>query len=107
MNKVHIAPEARSDLKGIREYIRDELQNPAAAAKTVSSILKRLRTLEGFAEAGASLSNIVGFDTVYRYLVCGSYLAFYQTHGKNVFVDRILYGRRDYARILFGEYVEN
>jgi prevent-host-death family protein len=39
----------------------------------------------------------------YRFLVCGSYLAFYHTLAKKVYIDRILYGKRDYIKILFGD----
>ena len=27
---------------------------------------------------------------------------FYRIYGKDVYIDRVLYGRRDYMRILFG-----
>ena len=43
---------------------------------------------------------IPGSPAAYRYLVCGSYLAFYHVHNEEVIVDRILYGRRDYLSIL-------
>lgn len=101
--KVYVAPEARADLADIRQYIVEELQSPGAAANTVNRILRRVRALERFDNAGAPLSAIVGFDISYRYLVCGNYLAFYRVNDNEVFVDRILYGRRDYMRILFGK----
>jgi plasmid stabilization system protein ParE len=37
-----------------------------------------------------------------RILVCGNYLAFYRLQGETIFIDRILYGRRDYITILLG-----
>ena len=64
-------------------------------------ITSHLHTLEQFPEAGTSIL-IPGSPAAYRYLVCGSYLAFY-THNEEVIVDRILYGRRDYLPSLFGE----
>jgi plasmid stabilization system protein ParE len=39
----------------------------------------------------------------YRYLVSGNYLIFYKIEDEYISVNRILYGRRDYLRILFGE----
>ena len=42
-------------------------------------------------------------ESDYRFLVSGNYLAFYRAYGNTVYVDRILYGRRDYLRILFGD----
>ena len=35
--------------------------------------------------------------------VTGSYLTFYRVLDNDVYVDRVLYGRRDYLRILFGD----
>ena len=42
-------------------------------------------------------------ESDYRFLVSGNYLSFYRTYGNEVYVDRILYARRDYMRILFGD----
>jgi len=40
-------------------------------------------------------------DSDYRFLVTGSYLTFYRVYGSDIYVDRVLYGRRDYLRVLF------
>ena len=42
----------------------------------------------------------------YRYLVCGSYLIFYHLSEDAVHIDRVLYGRRDYMALLFGDELE-
>ena len=49
----------------------------------------------------ASLSSIADVESDYRFLVTGSYLTFYRVLDNDVYVDRVLYGRRDYLRILF------
>jgi plasmid stabilization system protein ParE len=103
MSAVHISPAAADDLSEIKRYIADELQNPTAAASTVGKILKSVGTLADFPEIGAPLSSVVDIDTAYRFLVCGKYLAFYYVESGDAFVVRILYGRRDYVRILFGD----
>ena len=107
MNKLHYAPEAKNDLADIKEYISGELASPIAAKNTVSRITKRIRNLERFSDMGTPLSSIVGIDTDYRFLVCGHYLAFYRTEGNNVYINRVLYGKRDYVAILFGDLPEN
>jgi plasmid stabilization system protein ParE len=63
--------------------------------------MKSLPDLRDIPGIGTSLSSKVGFETDYRFLVCGNYLAFYRCENRTIFVDRILYGRRDYVRILF------
>ena len=106
-NKIHYAPEARRDLDDIWDYIVADLCNPKAAQRTVSRILDAVDALADFPDSGAPLSSVADTDTDYRFLVTGNYLTFYRVQGNDVYVDRILYGRRDYLRILFGEQLEN
>ena len=103
MNELHLSPEAQADLEEIKVYIAEELENPKAALATVGRITKALRILRKHAFAGAPLSSVADVESDYRFLVSGNYLAFYRAYGNTVYVDRILYGRRDYLRILFGD----
>ena len=57
--------------------------------------------LQDHALIGAPLSAVADVNSDYRYLVIGNYMVFYRVAGKDVFIDRVLYGRRDYLRILF------
>lgn len=107
MNKLRYSPEALNDLDEIWAYIQDELQNSAAAQKTVSSILDTIEKLRDFEEIGSLLSSITAIESDYRFLVCGKYIAFYRIEGTNVSIDRVLYGRRDYMRILSGNLSED
>ena len=50
---------------------------------------------------GAALASVSGANSEERFLVCGSYMVFYRATNENIFVDRVLYGRRDYLRVLF------
>ena len=106
MNKLLISPEARKDLEGIKTYISEELENPIAAVNVVSRIIKSLKNLKDTPGIGRPLATKVSFETDYRFLVCGNYLTFYRYEDKTVYVDRILYGRREYVRILFPEFTE-
>ena len=100
--KVHISPEAVSDLDGIWDYIHAELYSPIAAFNTISHIMDSINDLEMFPEACPRLSSIVTIESDYRFLVSGNYLAFYRVSAPNVYVDRILYGKSDYLKTLFG-----
>ena len=106
MATLHISPEASSDLVEIKEYITIELENPTAALNIVSKIIKALRGLEKFPDIGASLSSVIDIPSDYRFLVTGNYLSFYRHEGDAVYVVRVLYGKRDYLKILFGEFTE-
>ncbi len=102
-NKIHYSAEARRDLDDIWDYIVTDLCNASAAERIVSGIMDTVDQLENFSEMGALLASIANVDSDYRFLVSGNYLIFYRVSGMNVYVDRILYGRRDYLRILFGD----
>ena len=102
MTKVMLSPAAKADLQETRRYISSVLSNPSASKQTLKRITTQLHTLEQFPEAGTPVL-IPGSPVAYRYLVCGSYMAFYHIHNEEVIVDRVLYGRRDYLSILFGD----
>ena len=102
MTKVVLSPAAKADLQDTRRYISSVLTNPSASKQTLKRITTQLHTLEQFPEAGTPIL-IPGSPVAYRYLVCGSYMAFYHIRNQEVIVDRVLYGRRDYLSILFGD----
>lgn len=107
MADISFSPEAVSDLQQTKAYITDELCNEQAATNTIAKITGKIRELTAFPEMGAPLSSIVDFETDYRFLVCGNYTAFYRFENQTVYIVRVLYGRRDFMRILFGEPNEN
>ena len=103
MNKLHLSPEAQEDLSEIKAYIAEDLENPQAALSTITKITKTIRILQDHALIGTPLSAVADVNSDYRYLVSGNYMVFYRVAGKDVFIDRVLYGRRDYLRILFAD----
>ena len=107
MNEIKFSPEAISDLQQTKAYITNELCNEQAAVNTIAKITKRIRMLADFPASGAPLSSIVNFETDYRFLVCGNYTAFYRIEDKTVHIIRVLYGRRNFMKILFGEPDDN
>ena len=107
MAKLHISPEAKNDLLDIKEYITTELENPTAAVNILSKITKAIRRLGDFPDIGTPLSKIVEVPNSYRFLVCGNYLVFYRQEDGAVYVVRVLYSRRDYMKILFGDKTED
>lgn len=106
MVSIKISPRAQKDLLEIKEYISEELCNPTATNNVLSIITKRIRELAEFPLMGAPLSSIIDFETGHRFLVCEQFTAFYRYEDDAVYVDRVLYGRRDFMRILFGYVAE-
>ena len=103
MSKVSYSPKAKQDLLDVKEYYEQDLKNPTASKKILRDITQRIRTLESFPKTGRKLSAIIDIDTDYRFIGCSGYLAFYRIINGNVFVVRIIHGRRDYIAMLFGE----
>lgn len=94
-NKLHYSPKALRDLDEIWEYIVMDLYNSDAAMNVVNRIMDAIDRLQDFSESGVPLSSVVDVESDYRFLVSGNYLVFYRAIDKDVYIDRILYGRRD------------
>ncbi len=107
MVKIQFSPEAAADLQQIKAYITEDLCNEQAAVATIAKITKQIRILSDYPESGAPLSSIIDMETHYRFLVCGHYTAFYRVKDHTVYIVRILYGRRNFAQILFPEPQDN
>lgn len=106
MNNLHLSPEAQNDLLEIKTYIEEELFSPSAASSTVRKITQSLRVLQTHAQIGVPLSSVAPIESDYRFMISGNYISFYRACGKEVYIDRILYARRDYLRILFPDAVD-
>jgi addiction module RelE/StbE family toxin len=103
MPEISYSGSAIKDLEQIGDYIAEQFKNLGGALNTVNKIQGRINTLNDFPLIGAPLSSIYGIATDYRFLVCGNYLVFYRLYDNRVLIDRILYGKRDYLTILFGD----
>lgn len=99
--RLHYSPEALHDLDEIWDYIVDDCCNPDTAKDMITRIMDTLDRLRDFAEMGAPLSSATTIESDYRFMVCGSYMAFYRVEGNDAHIDRILHGKRDYMRLLF------
>ena len=106
-NKIHYSAQAQRDLDEIWDYMVADLCNPKAAERMVTRILDAVDQLADFSGIGAPLSSVADTDADHRFFVTGSYLTFYRVHGNDVYVDRILYGRRDYLRMFIGDQLES
>lgn len=102
MAKVAFSPAAQADLDKTAAYMRNVLRNPGAALKFVQDMRQHIQILRDFPEMGTPFEGADG-EAIYRRLICGNYVALYRLDGDTVYVDRILYGRRDYMALLFGD----
>lgn len=106
-NNIFYSPESEKDLNEIWEYISFELDNQKAAADLIEGILQLIDKLEDFPKMGTRLSTIINYENDYRFLIHKKYLIFYRAEQNRIYIDRIIYSRRDYARILFSQEEES
>ena len=106
MAKLIVSPMARADMREIGDYISQKLRNPGAALRMIRRFREAMSPLREFPESGAPLLPAGKQSAPYRYLVCGSYLIFYHVADGAVYIDRVLYGRRDYMAILFSDQLD-
>ncbi len=106
-HKIYYTSQAHRDIDEIWGYIAYDLQNESSAYRIVNEIFDAVdERLQFFPESCARVSSVSGSNHDVRYLVIGKYLAFYRIVGNEVYIDRVLYGRRDYLRILFEDIPE-
>jgi plasmid stabilization system protein ParE len=100
--KLQISPKVTDDIAQIKKYICEECGSPATANRIAIKIVDSYERLETFPYIGKRLDGLYNIETDYRFLGCGSYLIFYTVGEEIVSVDRVIHGRRDYCKILFG-----
>ena len=101
MLKPVLSAEARKDLKSIQNYIADDRESPRTALKVIEKVLDRIENLLDFPDSGTLLSPKVDFPTNYRYVRAAGYLVFYRHEKNQIFVDRVIHGKRNYLSLLF------
>lgn len=94
------SPLAQRDLDEIFDYIATELENPSSAAGTVNAILDAAESLVDFPYTGSPVRGLPFAAEEYRFTNTRNYLIFYRVTDACIFVDRILYKRRDYIPLL-------
>ena len=99
---IRYTPEAVRDLQELRQYISKVLNNPKAATRISKGILDSCARLKQYPHLGMSLEAKIGISTDLRYLICEKHIAFYRIDDNVISVARIIDGRQDYLRILFG-----
>lgn len=101
--KLEFTAKLFQDLRDIENYISYNLDNPAAAKKITEKLKQSFLTLSETPYIGTLLKNKINIEKPYRFLTCGNYLIFYLVTEESVIINRVIYGKRDYANLLFAE----
>lgn len=95
--------DAADDLDAAIDYISNNLGSPLSAQRLVDSILGKAQLFADSPGAATVLRTRTGVDTGYRYMVCGNWMVFFCLEESRALVVRILYGKSDYMKTLFGD----
>ena len=100
--KVRIMDAAKAEMREIYRYIAEELQNPVAAQRRVALIDKAIQSLKENPASRALVRDTYLASKGYRMVVVKNHLVFYivREEERAVSVMRVLYGRRDWMRLL-------
>ncbi|WP_228551692.1 type II toxin-antitoxin system RelE/ParE family toxin [Paenibacillus sp. B01] len=107
MMELRISPAALEDMKDIRRYIEDDLSNADAASRLMRAIVAKMRSIADYPQAGSQISRFANIPSDIRFMPVQNYFIFYRTEQEAAYILRVIYGRRDYIRILFASVDED
>ena len=96
---------AENDLHGIYEYIAHSLLNPGAANHQIKAILGAVSNLKENPLRFPLYKSEPWHSKGLRFLPINNYIVFYlpETNTKNIYIIRIMYGKRDIDKQLNSE----
>lgn len=98
---IRYSPSARDDLRQLKAYLTAQF-GVSVATKSVAEIVSDISILKRHRSLARPLSDKVGRDTPYLYLLCGKYSIAILSKDANLYsVVRILDGRTDYMKTVF------
>lgn len=103
-NKIKYSPAAVDDMDEIFSFISQD--NVSAAENMLEKLDHQISGLADFPNRGSVLSDdeYPLIQRAYRFIAVNPYLVFYRIIDDSVIIHRILHGRRDYLRELFGSF---
>ena len=96
--RVNVLPVAREDVADVYYYIA--LDSPEAALRVTDKIMDTVDSLSEFPERCQIVPDNELAKQGYRMLIIDAYIAFYKVIESEVWVYRILHGKRDYPQLL-------
>ena len=106
---VRIMRPAQNEMREVYRYIADELKNPVAAARRIALIDEKIQSLKENPARIPLVRDDYLASKGYRMIIAKNHLVFFiiREEIKTVSVMRVLYGRRDWLRMLKAETEED
>ena len=96
---IKFSAQAGRDLDRTWDEVLETSKSLAVTTKYIDDLLDKIESKSEFPLSGSPLYYEELF-TGYRFITFKAYLVFYHVEGKEILVDRILYGKSDYIRRL-------
>ncbi len=102
---LRIMKPAQTDLREIYRYIAVDLRNPVAASRRITLIDEAIRSLKSKPDRFPCVMDSYLASKGFRKIVMKNHLIFFVIREKErtVSIMRVLYGRRDWLRLLQSE----
>lgn len=98
--KIRYSPTAIRDLDRVWAEVCEASKESEIETRYVSELMDRVAEKKEFPKSGSPLY-YEGIFTGYYFVVFKAYMAFYRVRDDSIFVDRVVYGKSDYMRIIF------
>jgi plasmid stabilization system protein ParE len=98
--KIAYLEPAKRDFERFRDFLRAADVSEDKISEIIKTLVSDIRILKDNPKIGRKIGGKFGFDTEYRALVCGRYVAIYEIAGNTIEVRRIFHGKEDYVAVL-------
>lgn len=97
---IEYSENSKKDLIEIKQYIKNNLQEPDTAQNIISKIRKEINNLKNNPDIYAIIDDDMIKKIQVRKLVVKNYIVFYRIQNENIQIVRIMYGRRNWIFFL-------
>jgi len=102
MQIIYLQP-AQRDLARFQDFLQSSGVSKSKSDEILLGLIKRIRVLCKYPLRGYSIGGRYGFETPYRALIAGRYIAIYEVVNNQIQIRRVYHMREDYLSELLPE----
>ena len=97
---IEYSEEAKIDLIEIKKYIKYNLQEPNIAEELINKLIKTIESIKNNPEIYAIIDDEFIKRLEIRKIIVDNYIVFYRIKNNTIQIVRVLYGRRNWIKLL-------
>lgn len=97
---IEYSKESKKDLIEIKDYLKNNLQEPKIAQNLVDKIISEIRNLKNNPKKYAIIDEEIIRKFEIRKLLIDNYIVFYRVKEQHIQIVRIMYGKRNWIDLL-------